>query len=219
MSDMLNNSLKQRRPFYPIALFYFIISLMMVCFFFIQVQTINRFAPGWNGNYLLGVFFLLTLLSLFSHRLTREYSFLSGEWLLYNVTEWIVILVVLKILLYLVNDPTQFITDLPLWQQDPIRNFVTGEYILVVLASIVVWIISGYFASNIYSLENEADLLEQERQGYLVINRLQLRFNLLTIIFVIGGIMLFLTTMANIDVTFLPKPTVSIQANITALII
>ena len=220
MSDMLNNALKEvRRPFYPIALFYFIISLMMFCFFYILVQTVKRFTPGWNGNYLLVVFFLLTLLSLFSHRLTREYSFLSREWLLYNVSEWIVILVVLKALLYLVNDPSQFFADLPLWQQDPIRNFFTGEYILVVLASVGLWIMSGSFASRIYPLENEPDLLEQERQGYLVVNRQQLRFNLMAMVFIFGGIMLFMTTMANIDVTFLPKPTGSVQANIAALII
>jgi hypothetical protein len=220
MAGMANTPHKRlRRPFYPIALYYFLISLMVFCFSFIVIQTINRLNPAWNGNYLLIIGFLITLLSLYSHRYTREFAFLTREWMLYNVSEWVIILIALKALLYLVNDPSQFFIDLQLWRQDFIRNFFTVEYVLVVLGSIGLWVLSGAFTSRIYPLENDPELLEQERQGFLSINRHQIRFNLMTLIFILGGIMLFLATVTNIEISFLPKPSGIIQPSIAALII
>ena len=172
-----------RRPFSPIALYNVIVSLMMVCFTETIIQLGLRLVPSWKGNYLLVVCFLVTLVGLFSTRALREETFLSCEWLVQIVSEWIVILLAIKAIIYLVNNPAQLFIDIPLWGKDFLGSFFTGEYLIAVAMTLIFWFIASFFSDKFQKLENDPELLEQERGGYLVVNRQQARKSLLAIIF------------------------------------
>jgi Domain of unknown function (DUF4129) len=206
------------RPFSPIALYNVIVSLMMVCFTATIIQFGLRLVPTWKGSYLLVVCFLVTLAGLFSTRVLRDESFLSREWLVQVVSEWVVILLAIKAAIYLVNNPAQLFIDIPLWGKDFLGSFFTGEYLIAIAMTLFFWFIASFFSDKFQKLENDPELLEQERNGFLVINRQQVRKSLLTMIFSLGGVMLFLVTLSKVSLPFLSTTTTPTQINILLLI-
>jgi hypothetical protein len=142
---------------------------------------------------------------------------MSREWMLHVGTEWIVILVVLKALTYLVNDPAQLFRDIPMWQKDFVPAFFTIDYALSIGVAVFSWVIASFFSDKFQRLENDPGLMEQERKGYLVVNREQARFTMISMIFVLGGVMLLLSTINNAPVDFLAPSPVPLQVNVVIL--
>jgi hypothetical protein len=208
-----------RRPFEPKTLFDLIVSVMMACVIFIVVSVTTRINQNWHSQYLVVVAFVITLLAMFSTRFTRDYTTFSREWVLHFSAEWIAILVALKVIIYMVNDPAQFFKDLPLWQKDFIYSFFTIEYVLSIGVAVLCYAIAAFFSDKFQRLENDPNLLEQERQGYLVVNRAQARTALMAMIFTLGGVMLILTTINSAPLDFLAPSAVPVKIDVAVLLL
>jgi hypothetical protein len=80
---------------------YLLICSMMVCFSVVIVNSIHSALPTWNGSYLVILAFLVAAESLASSRLIKNSTTLNSSPLVVRITEWIVILIVVKLLKYL----------------------------------------------------------------------------------------------------------------------
>jgi hypothetical protein len=75
------------------------VAAMMACVMVTIVQLLEVIFPGWNGNMLIVVAFFLALEAMNLQRSRRERSFPDLDWFLFYITEWVVILLILKIVM------------------------------------------------------------------------------------------------------------------------
>lgn len=193
-------------PWFQTGINYLIIGLMMVCITAVMLQVPQRVFPEWKGDYLLVLSFLIALEALFSRRIAENLSEFSLEWILHRTTEWVVILVVVKGLMYVLNDPSRLLVDLPLWQKDFLNNFFTADYSTICVYLLFIWLSAGMFGGYLEKLEADLDLLELEREGNARTDRGSSRQSLMTLLFVIGAVLLFITGLVHIDLPFFNTP-------------
>ena len=192
-----------------IVLNYVFVVVMMVCFAMVLVKAIESVPPGWNGNYLIILTLLISVESLITFRTIKQGTILDANPILLRFTEWVVILIVVKGLLYLLTDPAQLLVDFPLWRQDFKSFFLLGPYLPICFFLFIMWVLTGAFANSLDQLGEDIELLESEREGVARTNRGDTRRGLMSLIFALGSIMLFLTTVTQITnpvIKFLPNP-------------
>ncbi len=176
-----------------------LVSAMLTCFMISLTQFAQVLAPNWENWYLPLIAFLVSLDALYTKRATRNLTVPSLEWLVFRVSELVVILLAVKVLLYILRDPTQLFLDLSLWREDFIGNFFSGEYLAVSFLVILIWIISGLFANDLGELEVGESFLDGEIPIGSGLSRQIARENLVTRVFFLGVMMIILATFIRID--------------------
>jgi hypothetical protein len=176
-----------------------IASLMICCVVISLIQFVEYLIPAFHGGYLVVVCWLIALESMYSHRVTKSESVLSPEWLLYRGTEWVVLLIALKIVIYAVRDFSQVWLDIPLWRQDFVANFFDAEYLFAIFLVFITWSLAGMFAQELSELEGDEKLLGFERDGYITSQRPAARRNLANMILILGGVLIFLAALIRLD--------------------
>ena len=178
------------------------IIVMMVTFTMVLVNAIKASVSDWNGSLLIFLSIVITLESLVSFRTLRQTTIFEANPIATRITEWIVILIGIKVLSYLFTSPGQFITDLTTWQEDFSNFFFQGDYLVICIFLFFIWILTNGFAKNLSSLGEDVNLLELERQGFAHSNRSDTRRGLMGLIFGMGSLMVFLTTVTQIKLPF-----------------
>ena len=178
-----------------------IIILMMMCAAVGIVQFGTRLSPLWQGAYLVWLVMLITMEAIFTRKHARK---LEGRArLIFHLSEWIAFAVAIKMLLYLVNDPTRFLEDLPRWQENFLENFFTGEYVLVLVICLGVWLLARTYAGELeelYERENDADW---DELGKLQNALSEIRGKIASKVFFIGIGVVGLAVAARIDASAL----------------
>jgi hypothetical protein len=173
--------------------------LMMVSVSVAVVQLGERIFPEWHGLYLVITTLLLAIEAMVSRK--RAQLLEGREKVIFRISEWIAILVALKLLIYMVNGPEQLFKDLPLWEKDFIQSFFTGEYLLAIALAIATWINSAGFAGALERLyERDEDTLWDEL-GKLQNALNDVRRGISTRIFVMGAIVVLLAALSRFDAT------------------
>jgi Domain of unknown function (DUF4129) len=174
-------------------------SLMLACAAVSIVQIAEYLLPNWDGTYLIFLAFIISLEAMISHRMMKGIYFLTPEWLLYRGTEWIIVLVGLKLVLYAVHGFGQLWIDLPLWRQDFVQNFFTGEYLVDLILLFIFWSIANMFSEELSRLEGDEKVLRAERATGIIEHRPEVRRSLANLILVIGGAMIVLAAFMRLD--------------------
>jgi hypothetical protein len=182
-----------------------LISLMMASVAVGFVQFGERMSPEWHGRYLPVVAFIISLEAIYTRRQTRE---LEGRqrWF-FHISEWIAIAIALKIFIYLIHDPRQILVDIPYWQKDFLLYFFSGEYLLAIIVTAVVWLIAKFNAREFDDLhEREYDATWDELGK--VQNALHgIRAKIVSRTYMIGMLVVALAVLSRINVTFLVRET------------
>lgn len=175
-----------------------IVSVMMACFAASLVQVGQRLSPGWDGAYLIGAGFVVALEALYTERLVRNFSFLSRQWFACRFTEWAVILIGLKAILYWLQGFDRFWADVAAWPASFAGNFFGGEYPGALLVVVIIWATSWWFSQDLAALEGDVELLGEARE-VVRSNRAEVRQRLAMTIFVVGAIVVVCVTLAHAD--------------------
>src|SRR3712207_1638671 len=77
-----------------------LVALMFACIAESVAQFIRAFIPAWNAAYAVVSVFLISLEAFYADRLVRRLHLSGGEWWRFRFAEWVVILLVLKLLSY-----------------------------------------------------------------------------------------------------------------------
>ncbi len=176
-----------------------IASLMLVCAVISVVQIGEYLLPNWKGTYLIFLSFIVSLEAMVSHRAIRQIHIFTPEWALFRATEWITILVGLKLFLYAVHGFGQLWVDLPLWRQDFTRNFFTGEYLFDFILLFFVWSLANTFSGELSRLEGDEKVLRAERETGIIEHRPEVRRSLANLILAIGAVMIILAALLRLD--------------------
>jgi hypothetical protein len=171
--------------------------LMMVSVALAVVFVGERLVQDWHGRYLIWMALFLSIEAIYSRKRVQDFE--SRERIIFRVSEWIAFAVAIKILLYLIHDPAQFLIDLPLWQASFIETFITGEYLLALLVAVLVWWSSTAFSAEI------GDLFERELEtdwddlGKLQNALREMRNKISSRIFFLGTLVVGLAVIARVE--------------------
>jgi hypothetical protein len=180
-----------------------IVALMLGSVAVSVVQFGEYLAPGWDGAYLVPLSVLIALESMYSRRKIRHAGFFSREYIIYRITELVLLFLGVKLVLYLVRGVDRLLADLQALQHNFWDTYFTNEYILVAGFSIVVWAIAGMFAEELDHLEGDEKLLSRERETGIIEKRPAARRRLANLILYLGGALIFEAALVRLDWTLL----------------
>jgi len=190
------------------------VALMMVCITYIGLQVAQRFIPQWDGSYLLGINLFVTLETMFALRLASRSQNPVHEWLLITLTQWVIILIGVKALLYLWNQPAQILRDVLEWDENFFASFFTLEYSIAILCAFFTWLLSGLFCEFWNQVSSTSEQLDLERQGVWVKDRAALRRGLVTAIFNLGILLMVAGALSRLEAPFLPPVRLALRSSI-----
>jgi hypothetical protein len=191
--------LKQREPLFNLAA-YLIVAGMLACMAASLVQLGQAFVGGWQGAYLVGYSFLVALESMYSRRAIQGRNFGEPDWLLYRLTEWVVLMVGLKLAYYVQAGAGALIHDLPLWISDFGVYFFSSEYGIGLLIIVLVWGLAWYIAGELEILEIDENVVRAEIESRIYAPRAEARQRLVNTMLTPGLLMVFLTALLRSDI-------------------
>lgn len=176
---------------------YVMIVLMMLSLSTAFALAGARILPGWNGLYLVIIGVLLAMEGIYARKLTTEFEF--RQRIFFLLSEWVAFAVILKILLYLLNDPSQLLADLPRWQENFLETFFTGEYVFSLLVMLLVWLLSRSYAGELEDLYNhEIDVIWDDL-GKVQNTLSGIRARITARVFIVGTGIVILSVFSRIE--------------------
>ncbi len=171
--------------------------LMMVILAAAVVLAGERLFPEWQGGYLVWVCLFISIEAITTRKHAKELE--GRDKIFFRISEWIAIAVALKLLLYLIHGPAQLLRDLPLWQEDFVPNFFTGEYMLALVVAALVWFSSAGFSGDLESLYDRDMDTRWDELGKLQNVLRDVRRRITTRIFIIGSLVVVLAVVSHVD--------------------
>ncbi len=166
----------------------FLVTAMLTLFAFSITQVGEYVVPSWDGTYLVVISALIAVEAQYSYRLFAKQGF-TKEQALYRLSEWVVIIILLKVLNYGLRGFDILAADLVLWQDNFIYSFFSGEYLISLLFTAVVWGLATFFSAKLFQLEGDEELLNLERESSVAVHRKEVREGLAFGILFVGIIM------------------------------
>jgi hypothetical protein len=115
-----------------------LLTIMIMCFNISLVNLVRLFNPAWRGAYFLLGMLLVTVEAIYSYRLLKFYRPRDISVWRYRMAEWVVLILILKILSY-ANKPMAFIvTDLQAMWENPV-NVISLEFYVMLLLALISW--------------------------------------------------------------------------------
>jgi hypothetical protein len=181
---------------------YFLVAGMMACVAVALVQLGQIFTPEWDGGFLVYFVFLITLEVMFSYRYLKNerLTYPDAEWFIYRLTEWVFILIMARAVLYARVGFGQFWTDISSGRESFLLNFFSDEYLVTIFIIFVFWLLSNIFADELSGLEGDEKLLKMERDSGISTERKIIRQRMVNLIFIIGSILVILTSLLRKDI-------------------
>jgi hypothetical protein len=198
---------------------YLAICLMMVCFSIVAVNATNAAFPTWNGTFLVILTGLIAAESLASNQVIKNSNLLKSNPLVSRISEWIVLLLVIKLSMYLASNPAQLLIDISLWAKDFGLFFLRDSYFAVCIFLFFLWLLTLTFANYLGKLEEDKGLLDLERQGDIRSTRPEARRGILTLVFGMGLAMVFLTLLSDLNLSIIPLKSGQVKEDVILILL
>ena len=176
-----------------------LVSLMMAAVGLTVAQFGHQLFPEWNGLYLPIVGFFMAIERFFSHRLIKKQAVFSREWVVRTSSQWIVNLVILKLIVTLSHGVESLLNEIPQWQISFVETFFSAEFLVAGLFIVLVWIIVGVITELLDELGLDTALVNREVMSSLVQEQAPPRQRLMAMVFAIGGALMFFTAAGRVD--------------------
>jgi hypothetical protein len=181
-----------------------LVSAMLACLAFITAKLIEILYPDWGVRGLWILAFIVALESLVIHYTRERYmKFIENPYLA-TAAEWVILILFSKLFIMFQSGLSNFWPEILSWQSQFLESFFDIEYSLLLFCILVIWMLARIFGQPIIQLEEDHDLMEQEKLGVTFNDRQDARRSLIGLIFVLGFIMIGLTVVLKGDVKFVP---------------
>ncbi|MGD0612195.1 MAG: DUF4129 domain-containing protein [Anaerolineales bacterium] len=163
---------KERRP---LQASYVIAYFMILCFAITTIWLIAWLLPWWDSTRMALVCLLVSLEAFLASRLVLQVSIFRAQAIYFRITEWLTILVFLKVFTELRPGVDHFLQNVSLWKQDFITYFFTPDYLLNIFLIFLLWQTCTGFAVDLWKLEIYQSRREREGEGGRAVLRFLLR--------------------------------------------
>jgi hypothetical protein len=119
-----------------------LVTVMILSFNVSLVNLVRLVNPAWRGIYFLGGILLVTLEAIYSYRILKQRrSFEVGPLLRYRLAEWVLLIVILKLLNLAGKPPGAMWAELEALWYDPL-NLINVEFYVVIILAMLAWTIA-----------------------------------------------------------------------------
>ena len=119
-----------------------LITVMIMCFNIALVNLARLINPTWRSTYFLVAMLLTTVEAIYSYRVLKHWRSRGISVARYRLTEWAVLLLVLKIV-DMVGEPLpQIWADLQALWRDPLNNLIDIEFYILLSLALLAWTIA-----------------------------------------------------------------------------
>lgn len=190
---------------------FFLISLMLSFFAFILGRFINILNPGWQAiGFQVLAFFVAFESLLLRYYQRRESRFFQNK-LLGTISELIIIILITKLVSMLFEGFSSLWIQITSWQEDFLGNFFDPSSMFYIFGILFIWMLTWLFSEPINKLEEDHELMEQEKLGAVFTDRREARRRLINLIFILGFSMILL--VSSIKYLFESQPLNQIRSS------
>ena len=176
-----------------------LVSLMMAAAGLTIAQFGHQLFPEWIGWYLPFVGFVMAIERFYSHRIIKKQAVFSREWVVRTSSQWIVNILVLKLIVTMLHGFDALLAEIPQWQKSFAVSFFTSEFLVAVSFIVLVWIMVGVITELLDDLGLDSALVNREVMSSMVQDQAPPRQRLMTTVFAIGGVLMFFTAAGRVD--------------------
>jgi hypothetical protein len=198
---------------------FILVSGMLACFAFVTNKFIGILYDGWDTVGLPVLTFLIAFESLLVLYIRSRVLRQRGNPFLAIAAEWILILVVSKVFLLLQPGGEGLWQTVRSSQGNLFQGFFDMTYVLLIFFLFVIWGLTRIFSPPLYQLEEDQELMEQEKLGVTFNDRQEARRSLMGLVFFLGFVMVGMTVLLKGNVQFVPFVKTPTRAFITVLMI
>lgn len=177
---------------------YGLVTAMLVCASLTMVNFVIALGihrPPW---YLAWLVALTTLERLYMYRRSSRVSLFGKDWLVVNGSQWVILLIIIKLTIGLSMGADAFLAEIPKWRVDFATYFLTPEVFFAILVVGAVWLIAGAYADMLDNIGLDASILKHELPVYDA-GEQPARERLINLIFGTGIVLVLLTAMMRMN--------------------
>ncbi len=201
------------------AINYLMVGLMLTCFAFMLGKLVQTVFPGWSLMGFPAIAFIITLEAMVLKHIQGSSHTDFQNQAITTLVEIIIIILLLKLISMLFSGFSMIWLEITSWQDNFFPNFFDPDFLVLTLAVLFIRGIAGLFSQYLIQLEEDENLMEQEKLGFTFNDRQEARRGLISLVFIIGfGMIVSLVLMKN-NITMLPDSPTSIGLFIIILLI
>jgi hypothetical protein len=197
-SNLISNALANRNAFRLIS--YTLVFLMMLCVVMTIGSLIQNVMPEWHSGMIAGILLFIVIDRLFMYRLLKTLTPFSAEWAITLGTQWIVILLFMRLLLSYANGLDSFLAELSLFARGYMADFFSAEFVITLLLGLLVWVLPAQFLELLDEIGLEQKLALSEESVRILPDAVPAHQRLVNLIFSLGIFLVILTVLSRLNV-------------------
>ncbi len=198
-SETKSSAVANERMFRSIS--YGLVFLMMVCIILAIVSFIRNAVPGWASGVIAGVMIFILIDRLFTYQRYKSLTPLSSEWALTLGTQWIVILLFIRLLLSYTNGLDVFVSDISRFIHGYILEFFSPEFVVTSLLAVLAWYLPTRFLELLDEIGLDQLLALREDPAPIQGNIIPAHQRLLNLTFGLGIFLVIVTALTRINLS------------------
>jgi hypothetical protein len=180
--------------------------LLMVCTSITMQNLLERMSPSWNLGYLPWLSGLVAVEALISQQRMIRKSELETNPVIYRLVELVIITVITRLACLPWGSGRDILGTLAGWGADFLTNFFDGQFLLSILAIILVWGLSSLYGQDLLSMEGDELALDAGSLDGLVSDRAAAQRRLVERVFAVGGGMVFINGLLRQEIIDIFSP-------------
>jgi len=178
---------------------YGLVFLMIVCIVMTISSLIQNSLPGWPSGIITGIMLFITVDRLYTYHRFKHLQLFSSEWMITIGTQWIVIILFIRLFLSYVKGLDAFLNDMLLFAHGSIENFLSPEFVVTLLLAIFAWYLSSQFLELLDEIGLDQVLASSENEAVSQIETVSVQRRLVNLVFSTGIILVVLVALTRID--------------------
>jgi hypothetical protein len=197
---------------------YGLVFLMIVCIVMTINGLIQNALPDWSSGVITGIMLFITIDRLYTYHRFKHLQLFSSDWAITIGTQWIVIILFIRLFLSYVKGPDAFLNDMLLFAHGSIEKLFSPEFVVTLLLAIFAWYLSSRFLELLDEIGLDQVLASSENEVAPQIGTIPVQRRLVNLVFSTGIILVVLVALTRIDLRAIFSDTaVSAPVNLNQL--
>ncbi|MFU8826977.1 MAG: hypothetical protein ACNA70_05730, partial [Brevefilum sp.] len=176
------------------------VSVMLACLAYVLGATIHTVYPAWDAYWYPVITFLFTFVSMLTRYMRQISLEIQPNQVGSTLVEAFLIILLAKVISLFSTVPVgwaPFWAEITSWERNFFGGFITNDFLLRVISLLLIWLLSWLFSMPLNQLQEDENLMAQEKLGFTFNDRPQARRRLIALIFNLGMVMIIILVAWN----------------------
>lgn len=189
------------------ALSYLLVFLVMACIVLSVSSLLRNLVPHWRSGIIASLLLFIVIDRLYTYRHLRSLTPLTSEWAINVGAQWVLIVLLIRLLLSYANGLDAFRADLTRFARGYIADLLTPEFVVSLLLAFLVWYLAGRLLDLLEEIGLDQQLALQDNPPIIPAEAVSPHRQLVNLIFGLGIGLVILTALARLDLQSMASTT------------